>query len=70
MRLPQNESSKVVTTRGDFNPDQIVLAAGSWSPVIAQDLGLRLPIQPAKGLQHHRQTDPQLFGNTPVPGGS
>jgi len=41
--------SKVVTTRGDFNPDQIVLAAGSWSPVIAKDLGLRLPIQPAKG---------------------
>ena len=26
--------SKVVTTRGDFNPDQIVLAAGSWSPFI------------------------------------
>ena len=41
--------SKVVTTRGDFNPDQIVLAAGSWSPVIAKDLGLRIPIQPAKG---------------------
>ena len=41
--------AKVVTTRGDYNPDQIVLAAGSWSPVIAKDLGLRLPIQPAKG---------------------
>jgi len=41
--------SKVVTTRGDFNPDQIVLAAGCWSPVIAQDLGLKIPIQPAKG---------------------
>jgi D-amino-acid dehydrogenase len=41
--------AKVVTTRGDFNPDQVILAAGSWSPVIAQDLGLRLPIQPAKG---------------------
>ncbi len=41
--------SKVVTTRGDFKPDQIILAAGSWSPVIAKDLGLRVPIQPAKG---------------------
>jgi len=41
--------TKVVTTRGDFNPDQIVLAAGSWSPVIAKDLKLRIPIQPAKG---------------------
>ncbi len=41
--------AKVVTTRGDFKPDQIVLAAGSWSPVIAKELGLRVPIQPAKG---------------------
>jgi D-amino-acid dehydrogenase len=41
--------AKVVTSRGDCHPDQIVLAAGSWSPVIAKDLGLRLPIQPAKG---------------------
>ena len=41
--------AKVVTTRGDYSPDQVVLAAGSWSPVIAKELGLRLPIQPAKG---------------------
>jgi len=41
--------AKVVTTRGDFKPDQIVLAAGSWSPVIAKDLKLKVPIQPAKG---------------------
>jgi D-amino-acid dehydrogenase len=44
-----NRISKVVTTRGDFIPEQVVLAAGSWSPLIAKDLGLRLPIQPAKG---------------------
>jgi len=44
-----NRIAKVVTSRGDFSPDQVVLAAGSWSPVIAKDLGLRLPIQPAKG---------------------
>jgi D-amino-acid dehydrogenase len=41
--------SGVITSRGDFTPDQIVLAAGAWSPVIARDLGLRIPIQPAKG---------------------
>lgn len=41
--------TSVVTTRGNFSPDQIVLAAGSWSPVVARDLGLRIPIQPAKG---------------------
>ena len=41
--------TRVVTTRGDFHPDQVVLAAGSWSPVVAKDLGLKIPIQPAKG---------------------
>jgi D-amino-acid dehydrogenase len=41
--------SAVRTTRGDFRPDQVVLASGSWSPGLARELGLRLPIQPAKG---------------------
>jgi D-amino-acid dehydrogenase len=41
--------SVVRTTRGDFEADQVVLAAGSWSPGLARDLGLTLPIQPAKG---------------------
>jgi len=45
----KNRITSVVTTRGDFSPEQVVLAAGSWSPVIAKDLGLRVPIQPAKG---------------------
>jgi D-amino-acid dehydrogenase len=41
--------SKVRTTRGDFKPDQVVLAAGAWSPQLASALQLTLPIQPAKG---------------------
>ncbi len=40
---------RVKTTRGDFVPAQVVLAAGAWSPVVARDLRLRLPIQAAKG---------------------
>ncbi|MBP7625109.1 MAG: FAD-dependent oxidoreductase, partial [Xanthomonadales bacterium] len=28
---------------------EVVLAGGAWSPLIARDLGLRLPIQPGKG---------------------
>lgn len=39
----------VRTSMGDFHPRTIVLAAGSWSPGVARDLELRLPIQPAKG---------------------
>lgn len=41
--------TKVRTTQGEFQADQIVLAAGSWSPGLARDLRLNLPIQPAKG---------------------
>jgi D-amino-acid dehydrogenase len=44
-----NRITGVQTTRGDFRPAEVVLAGGSWSPVLARDLGLRLPIQPAKG---------------------
>jgi len=41
--------SAVRTPAGDFAADEIVLAAGSWSPGVARDLGLGIPIQPAKG---------------------
>ncbi len=40
---------EVQTTRGLFRPKQVVLAAGAWSPSLAAQLGLRLPVQPAKG---------------------
>ena len=41
--------SVVATTRRDYHPDQVVLAAGAWTPVLGRELGLRIPIQPAKG---------------------
>jgi len=40
---------KVVTTRGDIVADQVVLAAGAWTPALTSGLGLALPIEPAKG---------------------
>jgi D-amino-acid dehydrogenase len=41
--------TSVQTTKGGFTADQFVLATGSWSPAVARGLGLRIPIQPAKG---------------------
>ena len=41
--------TSVQTTRGEFNADEIVLAGGSWSPVLARELGLKLPMQAGKG---------------------
>ncbi len=39
----------VRTSRGDFPADEVVLAAGSWSPPLARELGLKLPMQAGKG---------------------
>lgn len=39
----------VETTRGPRAADLVVLAAGAWSPGLGRMLGLRVPIQPAKG---------------------
>ncbi len=41
--------TKIITAKGDFAPNDIVLAAGSWTPEIARSLPLNVPIQPAKG---------------------
>lgn len=41
--------TRVRTTDGELTPGQVVLAGGAWSPVIARDLRLKLPIQAAKG---------------------
>lgn len=39
----------VKTTKGDFRGDQVVLAAGAWTPVLAKRLGRRVPIEAGKG---------------------
>jgi len=37
------------STRGVFNADTFILAAGAWTPGITARLKLKLPVQPAKG---------------------
>jgi D-amino-acid dehydrogenase len=41
--------SVVKTARGEFSVDEIILCGGSWSPVIARELGLKIPIQAGTG---------------------
>ncbi|MBW2092971.1 MAG: FAD-dependent oxidoreductase, partial [Deltaproteobacteria bacterium] len=62
----ETESSKILTvhtTKGSFKPGQIVLAGGAWSPELAKNLGIRLPIQPAKGysLTYKKSEDSPLI---------
>jgi len=46
---PDPGGVRVVTTAGDLLADQVVLAAGAWTPFLSAALGLPLPIEPAKG---------------------
>lgn len=41
--------SEAVTLKARFSADHFVLAAGAWSPAIARQVGVRLPVQPGKG---------------------
>jgi len=44
-----NRVTRVITSGGDFTPDEVVLAAGSWTAPLARLLNLRVPIQAGKG---------------------
>ena len=48
-RLGDAGIAAVRTPRGEFQADQYVLAGGAWSPLVAHELGLKLPIQAGKG---------------------
>ena len=39
----------VRSSRGPFRAERVVLALGAWSPLLARQLDLRLPMQPGKG---------------------
>ncbi len=53
----------VETTRGGFEARDVVLCSGSWTPGLVGDLGLALPVQPAKGYSittHKPDACPQI----------
>jgi len=48
------------TTSGEIEGDEFVLCGGSWSPLLASSLGLRLPMQAGKGYSLTLPNPPQL----------
>lgn len=48
-RFNQNKITKIVTDKGTFATDEVVLATGSWSPSLAKKLGISVSILPGKG---------------------
>lgn len=47
-----NKISAVITDKGEFNCSEIILAPGSWLPVVAKMLGLKILLQPGKGYSY------------------
>ena len=45
----QGKQLLISTEHDTFSPDETVLAAGAWSPLLVQTIQLSLPVQPAKG---------------------
>jgi D-amino-acid dehydrogenase len=45
----QGRCRAVGTTQGEMPAEAFVVAAGAWTPLLARELGCRVPIQPGKG---------------------
>lgn len=44
-----NKITKIATDKGTFATDEVVLAAGSWSPALAKKLNISISVLPGKG---------------------
>lgn len=63
--IVEHQSIKVIkTTSGEFAFDEVILAGGSWSGMIAAKLGVSLPMQAGKGYSF---TLPDMTKNVRVP---
>lgn len=62
----------VKTTRGDFCPHEVVIAAGAWSAPLARRLGVRLLVEAGRGYSitvrrpHNGPTVPVMLGEARV----
>lgn len=49
--VSENKISKILTNKQELKADEIVLAAGSWSPLLTKKLGIKIPIEAGKGYR-------------------
>lgn len=65
--LKNNEVAEIITDKGSFTTDEVVLATGSWSPHIAKKLNVNISILPGKGYsftlkdQDHKPSIPTIL---------
>lgn len=51
LRISNGKISEVITNKRSISPDEVILAAGSWSPFISRQVGLKIPLQAGKGYR-------------------
>lgn len=51
MVLASGKLKKIQTSKSLYTPDEVVLAAGSWSGELSKKLNIKLPLQPGKGYR-------------------
>lgn len=66
IRLHRDHVACVMTNREEIKTKFVVIAAGAWSPIIGETVGLNIPIRPTKG--HLIVTEPIDFGRLPLIG--
>lgn len=49
--VSNNKINEIITSKGSYKTDEVVLAAGSWSGVLSKKFGVKLPIQAGKGYR-------------------
>lgn len=65
--IKNNAVAEIVTDKGTFATDEVVLATGSWSPEIAKKLNINISILPGKGYsftlkdQDHKPSIPSIL---------
>lgn len=58
----KGQITKVLTTAGGFEADEIVIATGSWSRHVASFLDTRIPLMPGRGYSFTLEDSPYKLG--------
>ncbi|SMG25718.1 NAD(P)/FAD-dependent oxidoreductase [Arenibacter troitsensis] len=51
LSMENGQISKVTTSKNEYSPEEVVLAAGSWSDNLSKKMNIKLPIQAGKGYR-------------------
>ena len=51
LEVSNQNITEVITDKRKLKPDAVVLAAGSWSPLVTKKLGIKIPVQAGKGYR-------------------